>query len=76
MHSTKLFRTYPRNHEHKRNFRKEFPWLISKNVYLSLCKFSNRTLISGLNNGRLKTGVVNLSTPLIEADYDLSGGNS
>ena len=31
--------------------------------YLSVLKFSNRMLTSGLKNERLKTGVVNMSTP-------------
>ena len=33
-------------------------------VHLTACKFSNRVITFGLNNGRSKTVVVNISTPL------------
>ena len=62
MHSCKLFGNYSRNHECKKDF-KNVSWLISEKVYLPLCKFSNRMMTSGLNNGQSKTGVVNMSTP-------------
>ena len=40
---------------------------MSKKVYPPAYKFSNGMMTSGLNNGRLKTGVFNISTP----PYDL-----
>ena len=55
----KLFGSYPCDHEHKRDFQKMFPKL---KVYLSLSKFSNGMIKSGLNNGLAKSGVVNMST--------------
>ena len=45
--------SYPRNHKHKENFKK-IPWLISKNVYRPVPKFSNRIITSGLNDQRKK----------------------
>ena len=44
-------------------FPKNFPWLISLKVYLPPCKFLNRIVKSGHNNGRAKSGAVNMSTP-------------
>ena len=55
MHSCKFSGNYPRNQKLMRNFNKKITWLVSE--------FSNRMMTSGLNNGRLKTGVVNMSTP-------------
>ena len=61
MYSCKLFSIYPHNQKYKKNFHKFFSWLISKKVYLPV---SIRMITPGLSNGRLKTGVVNMSTPL------------
>ena len=33
-------------------FPEKFPWILSIKVYLLVSKFSNRMIISGLNNGR------------------------
>ena len=41
-----------------------FPWLTFEKVYLPVSKLSGRMTTSGLNNGRSKIGVVNMSTPL------------
>ena len=62
IYSCELFGIYPRTHERKRDLKKVFSWIISKKVYPPPCEFSNRMMASGLNNGRLKTGVVNMST--------------
>ena len=46
-----------------------FPWLISKKVYLFVSKLLNRMIKSGLNNGQSKTSVVNISArPLEQSD--------
>ena len=63
MHTCKLFGIYPRNYKRKKNFQKMFPWLIYEKVYLPVYKFLTRMMISGLNNGRSKTGAVNMCTP-------------
>ena len=62
MHSCELFGTYSRDHERKRDFQKNFPWEIFEKIFLPLCKFSNRMMTSGLNNGRSEIGIVNMST--------------
>ena len=64
MYSAGLYSSYPstgpRTHE---ECPKKFSWRISKKVYLPVSKFSNRMITSGLNNGRLNTSDVNMSTP-------------
>ena len=65
MHKCKLFGMYPHNHERKRDFQKIFLWLISKKVYLLLCKFSNRMMTSGVNNwGSQRQGLFICLLPL------------
>ena len=58
MHSCDLFGIYSGNCE-----KKFFFSFIFEKLYLPVSKLSNRLKTSGLNNGRSKTGVVNMSTP-------------
>ena len=59
IYSCKLFGTYPCSHKQTKDFQKVFPWPLYEKVSLLVCKFSNRRITSGLNNGCSKTGVVN-----------------
>ena len=61
MHRYKLYSIYPRNHELAKDFQKVFSSLIFENVYLPVPRLSSRMTVSGLNNGRSKLGVVNMS---------------
>ena len=56
MYTYKSFPTYPHNHKHENDFKKKFS-------LATVSKFSIRMMTSELNNGRSKTGVVNMSTP-------------
>ena len=62
MYSCKLFGSYPCNHELIKNLKKIFLYLILVKVYLHVSEFSNGVMESGPNNGRSKTGVLNMST--------------
>ena len=59
-----LYDGYPRYHQHTNDFQNIFPRLIFNIFHLPVFKFSNRMITFGLNNGRSKTGVVNMFTPL------------
>ena len=63
MYRYELFGIYLRYQKHAKNSKEIFPWLIciSKNVYPSVSKFSIRLITSGLDNGRSKTGAVNMT---------------
>ena len=63
MYTCKLFGVYPRNPRIYEGFPKKVFFSYFKKVYIPLSKFSNRIIISGLNNGRSKIGVVSMSTP-------------
>ena len=60
MYSCKIFGSYPRHHEHAKDF--FCSSLMFKKVYLPVFKFSNRLVTSGLSNEQSKTGVVIIST--------------
>ena len=63
MHKCKSSSSYPRNQERTGDFQNEFSWLMFKAVCLPVYKFFNGMIASGLNNGRSKTDVINMSTP-------------
>ena len=73
MYSCKLFGSYPCDNKHTKDFQNIFSWLISVKVYLSAPIFSKRIIKSGLNNGRWKTDVVNMSLPHKQLNFEIRG---
>ena len=55
--------------QHTSDFQNIFAWLIFKIFHLPVYKFSNRMISSGLNNGRSKTGAVNVQSLLIMKEW-------
>ena len=72
-YSCKSLSSNRRNHEHARDFQRKFSSLIFEEVYLTVYKFLNRMITSGLNNVRSKTDVVKMTTlPKIQKHLSLS----